>query len=259
MNQQEQNPSPMETDMARQGVTFDEVTVAATSLEDDGKRVTIEAVRDLLGTGSPNTIHKHLNAWRASHAKPAEAPKADIPASILAGLNSWVQQFAQEASAGIREAHAQSESDMQTLLETGEQLETERDELLVQVASVTTARDQAQATANERGEAIERLTAELRNARQIATDALVGKAKDQLAIEGKDAQLADLRLQIERNVAASAAQSDARLAAEMELVGAVTARDNLAAEVKDLRTQLDAAHAERSAFRAEMEALRASL
>jgi hypothetical protein len=41
-------------------------------------------------------------------------------------------------------------------------------------------------------------------------------------------------------MAASAAQS--MHAFGMELIGAVTARDNLAAEVKDLRGQLDAAH-----------------
>jgi chromosome segregation ATPase len=236
---------------------MDEVTAAASTLQDDGKQVTIEAVRDFLGSGSPNTIHKHLASWRASNATPVEAPKADIPASIVAALGNWVQQFAEEAGAGVRDALAQSESDMETLLESGEQLETERDELLAQVASVTTARDQALATAAEQAEDIERLTAELRNARQIATDALVGKAKDQLAIEGKDSQLADLRAQIERNVAASAALSDARLTAEMELIGAVTARDNFAAELKDLRAQLDAAKAERSALRAEMEVLRA--
>jgi chromosome segregation ATPase len=240
----------MKTDMERQGVTFDEVTAAAISLQNDGQRVSIDAVRDFLGTGSPNTIHKHLIAWRASDAKPAQAPKADIPESILAGLSSWAQQFAEEAGAGVRDALAQSESDMDGLLNAGEQLEAERDDLLAQVDSVTTARDQALATATERGEDIERLTVELRNARQVAMDALVGKAKDQLAIEGKDSQLADLRLQIERNVAAAAALSDARLAAEMELIGAVTARDNLAAEVKDLRAQLDAAHASRSALRA---------
>jgi hypothetical protein len=237
--------------MARQAVTIDEVTAAATSLQNDGKRVSIEAVRDVLGTGSPNTIHKHLIVWRTSHARPAETPKADIPESVVAALGSWVQQFAQAASAGVRDALAQSESDMEALLESGERLEAERDELLAQVASATTARDQALATAAERGEDIERLTVELRNARQVATDALVGKAKDQLAIEGKDAQLADLRLQIERNVAASAALSDARLAAEMELVGAVTARDNFAEEIKELRAQLDAAKAERGALRAE--------
>jgi hypothetical protein len=225
--------------MEGQGVTFDEVTAAAISLQNDGARVTIEAVRDFLGTGSPNTIHKHLSVWRESQAKPAEAPNADLPEAIVAALGGWVQQFAQESGAGVRDALAQAESDMKALLASGEELEAERDELLAQVASVTTARDQAVALATERGADIARLTAELRNARQIATDALVGKAKDQLAIEGKDGQLANLRLQIERNVTASAAESDARLAAQMELIGAVTARDNFEAEIKDLRAKLD--------------------
>jgi hypothetical protein len=72
------------------------------------------------------------------------------------------------------------------------------------------------ATLAERDEEIERLNAELRNARQVAMEALVGKAKDQLAIEGKDAQLADLRTQMEKGVAQNATLSDARLAAEME-------------------------------------------
>ncbi|WP_229483684.1 DNA-binding protein [Massilia horti] len=243
--------------MARQEVTLDEVTAAAISLQDDGMRVTIEAVREALGTGSPSTIHKHLVEWRASQAKP-EAPKPEIPESIVADLGRWAQQFAQQAGAGANDALAQAESDMDALLKAGEELEAERDELLAQVASITSARDQALATAAEHAETIERLTVELRNARQVAMDALVGKAKDQLAIEGKDAQLAELRQQVERGVTASAAESDARLAAEMELIGATTARDNLAAEVRELRAQLDAAHAERSTLRAEMEVLRAS-
>lgn len=150
--------------------------------------------------------------------------KLEIPASVASALGDWVRQMADEASAGPRTALARTE----------EQLQAAHDEL----SAVSAARDQAQALAAERNEEIEQLMAELRNARAIATDALVGKAKDQLAIEGKDAQLADLRAQIERNVAAAAALSDARLAAEMELVGAVTARDNYAAEIKELRARL---------------------
>jgi chromosome segregation ATPase len=230
--------------MSHEEVTFEEVAAAADSIQDDGAQVTIDAVRDLLGTGSTTTIHKHLAAWRASKAKPAEVPQADIPESILADLANWARQYAQQAGAGDRDKLAQSESDLQALAAAGEELEADRSHALATVA--------------ERDEQIERLTAELRDARRVATEALVGKAKDQLAIDGKDAQLADLRAQIERNVASAAALSDARLAAEMELVGAVTARDALEAEVKDLRAKLDAVHAERSAWRpAAMEALRA--
>jgi hypothetical protein len=38
----------------------------------------------------------------------------------------------------------------------------------------------------------------------------------------------------------------------MELIGAVTARDNFAAEIRELRAQLDACHAERRALRVEV-------
>jgi chromosome segregation ATPase len=231
--------------MAGQEITFDEVAATANSLVKDGSPVTIGAVRDSLGMASLSSIHKHLAAWRASQAKPAEAPRVDIPESITAALHSWVQQVAEEAGTGLRDTLSQSESDLASLLVINEQLETGRDELSAQLAKVTADRDHAQATLVESNDSIERLTVELRHARTIAADALVGKAKDQLAIEGKDAQLAELRLRLERNVAVSAAESDARLAAEMELVGAVTARDNFAAEVTELRAQLDACRAAR--------------
>jgi len=155
----------------------------------------------------------------------ATPPKAEMPPALLAELSAWAQQYAHDAGAGLRDALATADSEKLALQADLDQAQA--------------ARDHAQSMAAERDEEIQRLTAELRNARQIATDALVGKAKDQLAIEGKDAQLADLRAQIERNVTAAATLSDARLAAEMELVGAATARDSLAAELRDVRAQLD--------------------
>lgn len=154
------------------------------------------------------------------------AAKLEIPETIVTALGDWVRQAAEDAVAGPRES----------LARTAGELEATRAEL----TDASAARDSAQARVTERDEEIEQLMAELRNARSIATDALVGKAKDSLAIEGKDAQLADLRAQIERNVAAQATLSDARLTAEMELVGAVTARDNYAAEIKELRARLAA-------------------
>ncbi|MYM85370.1 hypothetical protein GTP44_25980 [Duganella sp. FT50W] len=154
------------------------------------------------------------------------AAKLEIPEAIVTALGDWVQRTAEEACAGPRASLARTEGEL--------------DAARAELADTSAARDSAQARVTERDEEIEQLMAELRNARSIATDALVGKAKDQLAIEGKDAQLADLRAQIERNVAAQAALSDARLAAEMELVGAVTARDNYAAEIKELRARLAA-------------------
>jgi chromosome segregation ATPase len=245
----------MNTD-SDQGLTFDAVAAAASQLQDDGKSVTLDAVRAALGSGSPNAIAHHLASWRLDHTAAPPLPTPEIPAAILADLNAWAQRYAEQAGAGTREALAQAERDLAWLAEAGGQIELERDELQDEVDDASRARDQALAAAAERDEEIERLNTELRDARQIAMDALVGKAKDQLAIDGKEAQLADLRSQLERNVAASAAQSDARLAAEMELVGAVTARDGMAAELEGLRRQLATVQTERTNLRAEVEVLR---
>jgi hypothetical protein len=218
--------------MAGQEVTFDDVARAAESLQEDGEAVTIEAVQDFLGEGSPNAIFKHLAAWRAANVKPKAPPTAELPQELLAGLADWALKFAEQAGAGDREALERNEADIEALRSAGEVLEGERDET------------------------IERLNAELKNARQVAMDALVSKAKDQLAIDGKEQQLTQLRQELERKVADMAAESDARLRAEMELVGATTARDSLAAELDDLRAKLDKSTAERSKLRAELTELK---
>ena len=72
--------------MARPGITYDEVAATADALIGRGEKPTIGAIRADLGTGSPNTIHKHLTAWKAAQA-PAERQAArlpDEPASALA-------------------------------------------------------------------------------------------------------------------------------------------------------------------------------
>jgi hypothetical protein len=49
--------------MAR-GITQDQVNEAARSILTTGERPTVERVRIALGTGSPNTVTRMLDAWR---------------------------------------------------------------------------------------------------------------------------------------------------------------------------------------------------
>jgi chromosome segregation ATPase len=221
-------------------MNFEDVAAAASKLQDGGTPVTINAVRDALGGGSAAAISRHLAQWRADNEKPPEPPKAELPQNLVAELARWAQQFAEDAGTGTRAALARHEEELEALREAGDALESERDAVQAQLAETNAARDEALASLADRDEEIERLNAELRNAKQVAMEALVGKAKDQLAIEGKDAQLVELRSQIEKSVTQTASLSDARLAAEMELVGAKTARDSLEAENKDLRAQIAA-------------------
>jgi hypothetical protein len=222
--------------------TYEQVAEAAGRLREEGRAVTIEAVREILGDAAATGVLRHLTAWRAAEEPMPTPPAADIPEAVATALTDWARRYAEESGAGPRDALARAQADLDELLRSGEQAESER--------------DQAQAVNAEQAEQIEQLTVELRDARRVATEALVSKAKDQLAIDGKDRQINDLRQQLERNVTASAADSDARLAAEMELVGAVTARDEFASEIKQLRQQLDTIKAERATLRAEMDAAR---
>ena len=113
----------------------------------------------------------------------AGAAALEIPEAVAAAPSGWVQQVAEQTAAPVREALAEVEADAAALRETSAELEA--------------ARDQALAASAEHATEIERLNTELRDARKVATDALVSKAKDQLAIDGKDRQLADLRAQLE--------------------------------------------------------------
>lgn len=229
--------------MENRDITFNDVAAAADALTREGLPVTLSALRDALGHAPLAALHPHLMAWRGQQQGAMRRQAAGLPAALSEALEMWVEEQAQAAGRGLREALAGVNDDLSALIQAHSEAEQAHQQAAAQCADVSAELEQMRARLAERGAHIEQLNVELRHARDIASDALVGKAKDKLAIEGKDAQMADLRQQLERSVAVTAAAADARLAAEMELVGAVTARDNLAAEVDSLRAQLEACRA----------------
>ena len=87
--------------MARQGITFEQVAAVADALAGEGQQPTIRAVREKLGdTGSPNTIHKHLTAWR--EARPVAAAAApELPQALTAAIAAEIERAAAQARAEI--------------------------------------------------------------------------------------------------------------------------------------------------------------
>lgn len=49
--------------MPRNGITYEQVAKAADELVSNGEQPTTRLIRKKLGTGSPNTIQKHLSLW----------------------------------------------------------------------------------------------------------------------------------------------------------------------------------------------------
>jgi len=77
--------------MARDGITFEQVAAAADALVGQGKQPTIKAVREELGTGSPNTVHRHLTAWREARPQ-AVATASTLPVSLTAAIAAEIER-----------------------------------------------------------------------------------------------------------------------------------------------------------------------
>ena len=166
--------------MARQGITFEQVAAVADALAGEGQQPTIRAVRERLGdTGSPNTIHKHLAAWR--EARPVAAAAApELPQALTAAIAAEIERAASRARGEIEGRLVQAQAEAAELAAAGEVLEGERDELAEQVAVLTTERDTLSGKAAQ--QAADLAEAQQRQDRrgqvQAATAAATGLAYD---------------------------------------------------------------------------------
>ena len=165
------------------------------------------------------------------------APALEIPDDIARSLTSWVVQQATGSRADAEERLVQAQADANELARVGEQLEAERDQLLVDIVALTTQRDQHQATASERSAEIERLLAEVERERALAGAAQVDAAQARLRAESQVEHLAEMRVRVETLSAAVDAERTARTAAERDVaVGA--------AQLAGVRTELETARAQ---------------
>jgi colicin import membrane protein len=145
-----------------------------------------------LGTGSMNTISRHLQTWRES--RPATAAVAfEMPAELVTAFGKELRRGADQAAAALQAELLEARVEVHDLAATGEDLESEREALAVQVVELTTARDQAEATAKERAAEISRLSELVTREQQAAEAARVEFAKASLKLEGQTEKLDELR------------------------------------------------------------------
>ena len=115
--------------MARTGITYDEVAAAADGLVGNGEQPTIQAIRTVLGTGSPNTIHRHLTTWKQA-ASPAEQRKApELPAELQTSIVREIEKQAASARSEIEHKFVEAQSTANDLAAIGEELENKNADL----------------------------------------------------------------------------------------------------------------------------------
>ena len=245
--------------MARIGVTSEQVSAVADALIGEGKQATIRAVRERLGDrGSPNTIQKHLSAWR--DARPmAAAAVLEFPQALAAAIAAEIGRAAAQARAEIEGRLVEVQTEAADLAMTGESLEDERDSLIAQMAVLTTERDTLAGKAAQQAADLVELTGRVEREQQAAEAARVELATARLRAEGlterhaaQGKEVEQLRAAVEGErkgrIAAeqAAAVLAARLEASAELVVRAETRAELAERQADQVTQdVRKAHAER--------------
>ena len=247
--------------MARIGITFEQVSAAADALRGEGMNPTIKAVRERLGTGSPNTIHEHLKKWR--EARPVAAVAApELPASLASALAEEIARAAAFARAEVQESLVQAQAELDELAASGQQLEAERDALADQVAALTSDRDtqagrvaQLDTALTAAQESIER---EQKAAEQARIELATANVRAEQQGKTEAAQLAELqKLRSEQEAmgkrAIAAEQEAAVLKARLQATEQAEIRGSKT--VEDLRAAADKAAAAAAAQLKEQAAL----
>lgn len=181
--------------MARIGITYEQVNAIANAIVGEGARPTIESIRQRLGTGSPNTIHRHLTAWRASRPAQVEQ-KIELPSSILAAIAAEIERAAAAARAEIEARLVEMQAEAKDLADTGEVLETEIERLADELNKAEDALKEKSATITDQHWEIGSLKDQLKTAQESIETLRTDKAKALVCVENKTTENGELHAEI---------------------------------------------------------------
>jgi chromosome segregation ATPase len=237
--------------MARTGVTFEQIEAAADAIRGEGLQPTINAVRERLGTGSPNTIHRHLTAWRSVRPQ-AVTVTTELPTSLTSAIATEIERAAASARAEIESKLVQAQTEAAELATVGEDLEAERDELIEQVTGLTTERDTLAGKAEQQAVDIKAQAERIEREQQAAESARVELARAQLKIESSVEKLADQAAEVQRLRAALDTETKSRIVAEQQVAVLTAKLEAMRERVADIETR---ATTEITALKAERQEL----
>lgn len=172
----------MEVIMAREGISYEQVVAVIGELVGSGKQVTIKGIRDALGTGSPNTIHRHLTEWRNSRQNNSVVC-ATLPEALTGVIARELDRVAAQARAEIEDQLSQAKIEALELATAGEALEVEIEKLKASIAAITSERDAVSAIAAERHKEIINLTELVKREQKDAESVRVDLGKMQLKVD----------------------------------------------------------------------------
>ncbi len=238
--------------MARTGITYEDVTAAIDKMIAAGEAPTIMGIREVLGTGSPNTIHRHLDQWRNAQPK-QQAKPVQLPAVIADALTKELERQAAEARAEISDELQRIRQESVLLSEDGEkrdaELESARETLELKDAEIANLK----ADFDRQTDSLSRAMHDLETERKITHEQREELALSKNRVMTLTDQVNDLKAELSSSKQEAKASADAAIAAEK--MAAVTAAQLEAEKAKtaDLVSRLNTTDAELARLRDKYE------
>lgn len=135
--------------MARPGITFLDVKDAIAELQGQEKNITVDHIREILGTGSRSTINNHLKTWR-SQASDAGLNDPTLPSELVSLIKGLWENMRSKVNDTITQHQTQCDNKIETIevelentkqaLGASEKQQQETNKLNERIASLETRR-----------------------------------------------------------------------------------------------------------------------
>jgi chromosome segregation ATPase len=229
--------------VGRPGVTYKDVEAAANTLIAQNRPVTQDNIIDIAG-GSNSTVGPLLRQWKSSQAKIADAPVI-LPDALNRAILGEIEKQKAEAREPLIDELKESEKTIINLENDCNAVTSERDELLISNAELTTARDTYLGESNQKTLEIDALKKEIEREQARSLAAQTETAKASLKIEQlieKNDELKEKNSELmaalkESEVAKNAAERSAEVNAS-KLDDANKREQKLDAQVSSLQSEL---------------------
>lgn len=254
--------------MARPGILYSHVAQAAAGLAESGKNPTVDSVRAALGsTGSKSTIAPLLKRWKAENQGAAAQAETGLPATLLEAMKGVYQHLQAEVHRKLEQAQAAHTAELQAAAEQArnqadahQALTSEHAALAQDMEQAKDALKQLQAEREEKALALATAESDNHGLRQRLAD----RAAEVTALRK---QLEQVRTQFEHYQEASVRQrseerqlSEQRcLRLEQELSGARQRSAMQDAAIVRQEAQVDHLHGHNVQLRETIETLQAGL
>lgn len=222
--------------MPRIGISYDQVSAVADAMVAEGITPTIRNVRDRLGTGSCNTIHKHLTTLREACPQ-LVAVTTEIPASIINAFGMEIVRAKAEARAEIENRLVLIQAEASELAVAGEILESELDKHMDELSALATDRDILLEKNQGQSLEIERLSRDNERERHSADQSRIEVAQLRNKLEILEERLMSQLITIDELKAANASDLLGKISAEKD--AAVLAARLKAEQEKAMTLQLE--------------------